>query len=93
MLRDSDRSCGLKQMNNSYYTKLFQSEKFCSATSAMNATGLLLCHRRFQLAWSLLDWRRGNGPRQGRIGSQRWDALTGLPPAGARIVKEAGANE
>jgi hypothetical protein len=24
--------------------------------------------------------------------SQRWDALTGLPPAGTRIVKEADAN-
>jgi hypothetical protein len=25
--------------------------------------------------------------------SQRWDAETGLPPFGARVVKQAGANE
>jgi hypothetical protein len=66
----------------------------------MNAIGLLPALMDFAHVKADLNWhgrclirQRRIGIRQRRIGSQHWDAQTGLPPIGARIVKEAGANE
>jgi hypothetical protein len=63
----------------------------------MNAIGLLPALMDLRMPKADLNWygrclirQRRIGTRQRPIGSQRWDAQTGLPPIGARIVREAG---
>jgi len=74
-------------------TKLFQSQNNPARELAlMNAGGLLPALTGSRVKADL-NWHDRCWTRQRRMGSQRWDARTGLPPIGARIVKEAGANE
>jgi hypothetical protein len=57
----------------------------------MNAIGLLPAPMDSRMSKPISHGRCLT--RQRRIGTRRWDAQAGLPPIGARIVKEAGANE
>jgi hypothetical protein len=59
----------------------------------MSTVGLLPAPDGFAHVKADFNWHGRCWTRQRRIGSQRWDALTGLPPIGARIVKEDGTNE